>query len=568
MSVETRNRSRPVGVDEPVDGLDGAAGLAPTQALRAIYAFFYNKKVGLTLILAAGLACLFGVLFPQMPAGVRGDPASVDGWLQSVRPSYGGWTSIMDAVGLFNVFSSPLFLTIMGLLALSITACTTHRIPVLMQTAFHPHTKVTAEFFRRARLNDRFATPLRSGEAVALIKEDAKARRVRVIEDHHGPGANLYTDKWHLAPFGTVIAHTAFVVIMAGFVVSSLTGFRDDQFTLTVGRPAEVGHGTGLVAEAISFSDTYYDNGSPKDYVTDLVLSVDGREVARQDVRVNDPLRYDGVMFHQAYFGIAAVMEIRDASGRLLFNDGVPLEWTTPDGSLSYGVLEVPGRDQELFVIGSASGRTGTGIEPGQMRIEVYPTSLDAPVGAAVLDQSGSVQIDGLTYTFEREQQFTGLLVKRDPGTGIVWLGCLLLIIGTCLTMFFRHHRIWIRVTPEAGGGSLVQLASPDRQDATFTRQFAEVAAGLAGTLAEADALGEADAGGAGERLEPGALEDVAVRADLMAEAGSPELAVIEQGLPEANPMEAGSPETGSPESDPREQRSSDLMEEGDEPNA
>ena len=173
MSIETRNRSRPVGVDEPVDGLDGAAGLAPTQALRAIYAFFYNKKVGLTLILAAGLACLFGVLFPQMPAGVRGDPASVDGWLQSVRPSYGGWTSIMDAVGLFNVFSSPLFLTIMGLLALSITACTTHRIPVLMQTAFHPHTKVTAEFFRRARLNDRFATPLPSGEAVALCEEVA-----------------------------------------------------------------------------------------------------------------------------------------------------------------------------------------------------------------------------------------------------------------------------------------------------------------------------------------------------------------------------------------------------------
>ena len=94
-------------------------------------------------------------------------------------------------------------------------------------------------------------------------------------------------------------------------------------------------------------------------------------------------------MFHQAYFGIAAVMEIRDASGRLLFNDGVPLEWTTPDGSLSYGVLEVPGRDQELFVIGSASGRTGTGIEPGQMRIEVYPTSQDAPVGVKCMTKRG-----------------------------------------------------------------------------------------------------------------------------------------------------------------------------------
>ncbi len=483
MSLDTRNRSRPGMTDEPVDGLDSSTGVSGRQALHAVYAFFYNKKFGLALILASGLLALFGVLFPQIPAGVRGDPASLDAWLASVRPTYGGWTGILNTAGLFSVFSSPIFLVVMGLLALSIIACTTHRIPVLMQTAFHPHTKVTAEFFRRARLNDQFTTPRSSAEAVEAIRAEAKAKHVRVIADDRGPGENLYTDRWHLAPFGTVVAHTAFVVIMAGFVVSSLTGFRDEQFTLTIGHPTEVGHDTGLVAEARSFSDSYYEDGSPKDYVTDLVLYADGQQVARQDIRVNEPLKYDGVMFHQAYFGIAAVMQIADSSGQLLFDGGVPLEWTTKDGSLSYGVIDVPNRDQELFVIGSASGQTGTGIDPGQMRIEVYPADSDTPLGTAVLDQSGSVEVDGLRFTFEREQQFTGLLVKRDPGTGIVWFGFLLLIIGTCSTMFFRHHRIWIRVTPVADGGSLVQLASPDREDPGFARQFAEVGAGLAGVL-------------------------------------------------------------------------------------
>ncbi len=484
MSVDLGNGPRPAITDEPVDGLDGPTGVAPRQALHAVYAFFYNKKVGLVLILASGLLALFGVLFPQMPAGVRDNPASLDGWLASVRGSFGGWTEILNAVGLFNVFSSPVFLVVMALLALSIIACTTHRLPVLTQTAFHPHTKVTAEFFRRARLNDRFTTPRSLAETVEVIKADARAKRVRVIEDDRGPGANLYTDKWHLAPFGTVVAHAAFVVIMAGFVVSSLTGFRNDQFTLTIGHPTEVGYGTGLVAEAKSFSDTYYEDGSPKDYVTDLVLYSDGQQVARQEVRVNEPLKYDGVMFHQAFFGIAAVVQITDASGRAIFDGGVPLEWNTKDGSLSYGVLEVPGRDQELFVIGSASGRTGTGIEPGQIRIEVYPRGSDTPLGTAVLNQGGSVEVDGLSYTFEREQQYTGMIVKRDPGTGIVWFGFLLLIVGTCATMFFRHHRIWIRVTEEPEGGSLVQLASPDRQDPGFTRQFGEVSEGLATALA------------------------------------------------------------------------------------
>ncbi len=480
MSLDIEERT-----DEPVDGLDGAVHLAPTQFLRSIYALFYNKRFGLFLILAAGLLGLFGVLFPQAPAGVLDDPQRRLAWLESVRPTYGGWTDIMASAGFFNLFSSIPFVIVMVLLALSIAACTTHRIPLLAQAAFRPHTRVTGEFFNRARLNASFTAAGASPEQVATqIKADAARNRSRVIEDDRGPGVNLYTDKWHLAPFGTAIAHLAFIVIMAGFLVSSFTGFRDNQFTLTVGRPAEVGHGTGLVAEAKSFSDTYYEDGTPKDYVTDLVLTKDGQQVAQQEVRVNEPLTYDGVMFHQAYFGVAGVIKIADASGQTIFHDGIPLEWTAQDGNLVYGVLEVPGHELELFVIGSASGRTGTGIQPGQMRLEVYPADQDTPLGTAIVDQGGQVEVEGLTYTFEREQQFTGLLVKRDPGAGIVWLGCALLVIGTCLTMFFRHHRIWFRIT-ETEDGSLVQLASPDRQDATFTRRFTEIGENLAAQLAE-----------------------------------------------------------------------------------
>ena len=138
-------------------------------------------------------------------------------------------------------------------------------------------------------------------------------------------------------------------------------------------------------------------------------------------------------------------------------------------------------------MIGSASGQTGTGIAPGQMRLEVYPRGQDTPLGTAILDQGDQVEVDGLTITFEREAQFTGILVKKDPGAGVVWLGCALLVIGTCATMFFRHHRIWFRVTETDGGGSLVQFASQDRQDTTFTRRFEELGSSLADQLGEAE---------------------------------------------------------------------------------
>ena len=117
-----------------------------------------------------------------------------------------------------------------------------------------------------------------------------------------------------------------------------------------------------------------------------------------------------------------------------------------------------------------------------------------------MLDQSGSVQIDGLTYTFEREQQFTGLRSNATRHRNRV-AGLSAADHRHLPDDVLPHHRIWIRVTPEAGGGSLVQLASPDRQDATFTRQFAEVAAGLAGALGEATHWVRR---GRGEGLEPG----------------------------------------------------------------
>ncbi|WP_237564186.1 hypothetical protein [Actinomyces sp. 432] len=65
-----------------VDGLDDQAALPLGQVLRQVYAFFYNKTVGLVLILLAGLLGLLGAIFPQMPDSARGMP----------RPPSSGWS--------------------------------------------------------------------------------------------------------------------------------------------------------------------------------------------------------------------------------------------------------------------------------------------------------------------------------------------------------------------------------------------------------------------------------------------------------------------------------------------
>ncbi|MDP9801567.1 cytochrome c biogenesis protein [Arcanobacterium wilhelmae] len=457
----------------PVDGLDGV-NFSARQIARAVYAFFYNKRVGLILILIVSVLSLIGVLVPQVSNEVRAHPESWASFLDRVSEVYGGWTRVLAFLGMFTIFSSWVYLGAMVLLCLSIIGCTAHRLPLLYRNAFKPHVNARGSFFERARLREEFSTPATADDIEAALRVQTKRWHGRVLEGRSGEERNFYVDRFRLAPFGTALSHAAFVIIICGFVVSSMTGFRDESFTLTVGMDKEVGHSTGLTARAESFRDTYYDSGKPKDYVTDLVISRGGTQVARQEVRVNSPMTVDGVTFHQASFGISGVLKVEDASGKVVFHDGVPLTSTTSDGNYSFGTVRVDGLD--VYVVASASGHQNADIRAGQARLEVYPAGEKTPTATKVVDQGQAEKLGELTYTFEREAQYTGILVKNDPGTWVVWLGAALLAIGTTLTMVWRHHRIWVRITPGEGGGTRVQFASHDKAELGFERQFSQFA--------------------------------------------------------------------------------------------
>ncbi len=450
--------------EEPVD--------PPVTALfHQLYAFLYSKYVGVVVILAMAFATLLGTLLQQVPDSVRLDPASYAAWLDQVRPRYGGWTDILALLGLFQVFSSWWFRGITVLLALSIIACTTHRLPQLIARATKPHLHVSDSLFDHARYRSRFAVPGDADATRTRVAEALRARGYRVLDDPSDAGS-LYADRFRWAPFGTSVAHTGFVVILIGVLVSSLFGFEEPGLPVTVGQRVAVGHDTGLVVEATSFSDTYYADGRPQDYSSDLVLYRGDRRVAAQTIRVNDPLRFDGVSFHQAYFGISAVLTVKDAAGATLFAGGVPLEYTSSDGLDAYGSVTVPGSGRVIYAAVAASGQTASRIKPGQALVEVYENAqASAPLATQLLDQGKPAAVAGDTLTFEREAPFTGLMIKRDPGAPWVWVGSFLTVVGMCLTMFLKHRRVWARVAPAASGATIA-LAAPERNDTVFERRF------------------------------------------------------------------------------------------------
>ena len=459
-------------LDGPVvrDSRRSAGGL-----LQSAWHFLISMRTGLWIIIVLGLLTLLGTLLMQAPPEALADPKAYREWFEAgPAVKYGGWAPILAALGLLNVFSTWYFLALFALLALSILACSVNRAPRLWHTATRPRVSMSDAFFSHAPLAATLVLPVGVEDAAARVRAGLRAQRFRVVAAGGEGGPDLYGDRFRWGPFGTVVAHLSFVVILAGFVVSATLGFKVSSFVAPIGSPVEVGHGTGLTVTALSFHDAYYEDGTPRDYVSDVVLTRDGRTVAQQDVRVNDPLRFEGVWFHQAAFGIGVDLTAR-REGAPVFSSFVTLDYAADDGTTRAGVVDAPADGIDaVWVIQAESGRTLTDLPPGTVALEVHRTGAAEP-DFQVVEQGRPVQVGDLTYTFERNRQYTVLSVNRDPGAWLVWTGSIALIAGSMLVFFLPHRRVWVRIRPDGGNASSIELAAPLKRDPAFEPAFADL---------------------------------------------------------------------------------------------
>jgi len=471
MSQDVRTRPAETGARESLDGLDGGPTVAASDLLNRLWRFFISMRTGLVLILGLGLLSLIGTLLVQTPAGLAADPEAYTGWVASIHPKYGGWTPVFDKLGFFAIFTSIWFKTIMVLLTTSVLACSANRAPRLWKLAFHPRTRMGETFFTHAPLRATVVVPAEPDETMDYVRAVLKSHRFRTATDPAEGEGDLYADRSRWGPFGTVVAHLSFVIILLGFFISATTGFKNTGLVVPVGSTVQVGNGTGLSVKAMAFNDAYYEDGSPSDYASDLILYKNGAQVDRQTIRVNHPMKAGGVSFYQSFFGEAAAMKVTDGGGKTLYDDAAALQWQSDDGSHSIGRFAMKSKGLTVYVVDAASGTSDPNIKAGQLQFEVNQDGKEDPIATQVVDQGKPTAIAGLTYTFERTRQYTGLIVAHDPGAPFVWIGSTLLVLGLFMVFFFPHRRVWVRIR-KTPGGSEVMCASTMKRDVAFTPMF------------------------------------------------------------------------------------------------
>ncbi len=201
-----------------------------------------------------------------------------------------------------NVYHSPWYVGIVGLILLSLAVCTFKRV---IPARLPPLRPVNVE---KIALHATFEAEGDADEIRRRLAEALTARGWRMRERIFDGVEWSFADKHNWARRGVLVAHAGFVIIAAGTTLYWARGFSGDIALLT-GETSQVPRTHALVrlddfryeiAPIMTKSGMVY---QPIDYVSHVTVTGNDGIPKHLTVRVNHPIDVDGTLYYQASYG-------------------------------------------------------------------------------------------------------------------------------------------------------------------------------------------------------------------------------------------------------------------------
>lgn len=491
---------------------------APSLGLRGTLLFLWRQltsmQTALVLLMLLAVAAVPGSLYPQRSV----NPTLTDQFLQE----NGRWGKILDTLGFFDVFSSPWFSAIYLLLFISLIGCIIPRVLVHLR-------QLRARPPRTPSRLDRFVghtrVELPGVEPDALLERARRRlRRSRYRTDlvTEKRSASVSAERGLLRETGNLLFHIALVGVLVCVAGGQLTSYRGqitvvegDGFSNSLTQYDSFDSGAWFDPTSLpdfrftldAFHATYDTTqteesfGKPLSFKADVSVQADGEEF-QQTLQVNKPLHVDGSSMYLLGNGYAPEITLTDPEGNVVASG--PLI-TVPLGDTGYTsqlVLKAPDASPEQTAVVGFFLPTGTIDDNGPH--SQFPDLLDPQVVATVyqgdlgldtgvpqnayevdvssltpltekgsedplllrLYEGDSVDLpDGSTLSFDGVKRYAAFDVAHDPFERWTLIFALTAVAGLVLSLFVPRRRVWVRATPLAGGGAVLEVAGLARSD-------------------------------------------------------------------------------------------------------
>jgi len=259
-----------------------------------------SMTLAITLLTVLALASTIGTILLQ-------NQDQTD-YLQQFGPI---WYWVFRALGLFDMYHTWWFLSLLGFIMLSLSVCLYRNVPRFLKEMKSKKVPVSDSAIKHMEHVHHWKLPEQAlDNIITPIQAQLKEWTIRTQE--RDGTTYLRADKGHYHRWGYILVHSAMLVILIGGWISVHYGFRGNMQVPVGAKEHEISFLKGTSTESLvmpfyvrcnDFSIDFYPNGMPKEFKSNLTIIDGGKEVLTSDIIVNEPLYYKGVRIYQASFG-------------------------------------------------------------------------------------------------------------------------------------------------------------------------------------------------------------------------------------------------------------------------
>ncbi len=272
-----------------------------SESLKLLWQRLGSMSLAIILLMVLAIASVIGTVLLQ-------NQSQMD-YLQQFGPL---WYWVFRSLGLFDMYHTWWFLTLLGFLMVSLSSCLWRNVPKMMKDMRTRKGTINERSLGRLELQKKWL--LASETSIESLQEKFRGRlygwEFKQVEQN---GVHyVRADKGRYHKLGYISVHAAMLIILIGGWMSVEFGFRGNMAVPEGGKDHTIEFLKGTDTATLdmpfevrcnSFVIDFFPTGAPKEFRSNLTIIDDGKEVLTSDIIVNDPLYYKGVYIYQASFG-------------------------------------------------------------------------------------------------------------------------------------------------------------------------------------------------------------------------------------------------------------------------